>query len=250
MSHKEPAGEPRPPRPEPDPDGADLYDVRVRDPALPGARIRCPGGRDRVRLLTGLHSVRCTATGAARPGTWIGKADATGRQAYLRATARASARSGYAGVGAALALAETVRVAGPGRVLVRYAVTNTGNRPVHDVRLTDPALTAATDRIDCVAGRPVVARLAPRESAWTRQVRKRAGGSASSIACWLAGSRRHRPAGARSCRPAAPVRWWDIPRAVMLALCQFVPGRGGRSCRGWALPWCTTRGPSRSGTGG
>ncbi|MBO1331446.1 hypothetical protein [Streptomyces sp. VRA16 Mangrove soil] len=139
--------------------GADLYAIRVRDPALPGARIRCAGGGDRVPRLTGLRSARCTATGRARPGTWVGEATAAGRQPYLRATVRASARSGYAGVGAALALVQTARVTGPGRAVVRYAVTNTGNRDVLRVRVGDAALTPA--RIACAGGSPVVARIAP-----------------------------------------------------------------------------------------
>ncbi|MFE6161658.1 hypothetical protein ACFQ7F_22410 [Streptomyces sp. NPDC056486] len=151
--------------------GADLYEVRVRDPGLPGAVIRCPGGRDRVPMLTGLRSVRCTAIGAARPGAWVGEVRATGQQPYLRAGAmrastrslraggvQATARSGYTGVGAALALTETARVTGPQQAEVRYVLVNHGNRPVHGVRITDPVL--APGRIACVGGRPVVARLA------------------------------------------------------------------------------------------
>ncbi|WP_425832159.1 hypothetical protein [Streptomyces fractus] len=150
---------------------ADLHDVRVRDPAMPGARIRCPGGRDRVPLLTGQRSARCTATGTARPGTWIGKATADGRQPYLRSTAHASARSGYAGVGAAPALSESARVTGPDRAVIRYAVTNTGNRPLQHVRVSDPEFAA--DRIDCGDRRPVVPRLAAGATAeCTAEVRR------------------------------------------------------------------------------
>ncbi|WP_353945466.1 hypothetical protein ABII15_30425 [Streptomyces sp. HUAS MG91] len=138
--------------------GADLSTIRVRDPALPGARIRCPGGSDRVPRLTGLRSVRCTATGRARPGTWVGAAVAAGRLPYLRSTVRASARSGYAGVGGALVLVQSARVTGPERARVRYAVTNTGNRPVLGVRITDPGLDPAhREPPPC----PVVARIAP-----------------------------------------------------------------------------------------
>ncbi|MBO0510424.1 hypothetical protein [Streptomyces beijiangensis] len=138
--------------------GADLRDVRVRDLGMPGAAIRCPGGLDRVPMLTGLRSVRCTATGAARPGAWIGKVLAAGQQRTLRATVQATARSGYAGVGAALDLSETARVTGPEQAEVRYVLVNNGNRPVHGVRITDPAL--APHRIACAGGRPVVGRLA------------------------------------------------------------------------------------------
>ncbi|GGV41640.1 hypothetical protein GCM10010277_30470 [Streptomyces longisporoflavus] len=163
--------------------GADLYQVRVWDPGMPGAAIRCPGGRDRVPMLTGLRSVRCTATGAARPGPWISRVRAVGQQPYLRAGAmpvavsspgggsvrpaafsaraggvQATARSGYTGVGAALALTETARVTGPRQARVSYVVANRGNRAVHGVRITDPVL--APDRIVCAGGRPVVAHLA------------------------------------------------------------------------------------------
>ncbi|MYW64269.1 hypothetical protein GTY65_09310 [Streptomyces sp. SID8379] len=155
--------------------GADLYAIRVVDPALPGALIRCPGGRDRVARLTGLRSVRCTATGRARPGTWVGDAVAAGRQPYLRATVRARARSGYAGVGAGLALAQTARVTGPGRAEVRYTVTNTGNRPVHRVRVADPALAPA--RVVCAGGGPVVAGIAPGATAVCRADVRRAPGT-------------------------------------------------------------------------
>ncbi|MER5948660.1 hypothetical protein ABT127_21685 [Streptomyces sp. NPDC001904] len=138
--------------------GADLWAIRVEDPALPGARMRCPGGGNRVPRLTGLRSVSCTATGRARPGTRVGTAVATGRLPYLRAGVRASARSGYTGVGGALALVQTARVTGPGRARVRYAVTNIGNRPVVGVRVTDPGL-APTRRGP--AGCPVMARIDP-----------------------------------------------------------------------------------------
>ncbi|MCX4830198.1 hypothetical protein OG746_15815 [Streptomyces sp. NBC_01016] len=139
--------------------GADLHDLRVHDPSMPGARLHCPGGRDLVPLLIGLRSVRCTATGPARPGRWVAQVRAAGRQPYLRATVQATARSGYAGVGAALTLRQSARPTGPDRAHVTYTVTNPGNRPLHDIRVTDPGL--APDRIDCAHGRPVVPRLAP-----------------------------------------------------------------------------------------
>ncbi|WP_306323912.1 hypothetical protein, partial [Streptomyces sp. CC224E] len=150
---------------------ADLRDVRVRDPSMPGARIRCPGGADHVPLLTGLRSARCTATGTARTGTWVGEVRATGRQPYLRADVRATARSGYAGVGAGLTLDQSARVAGPERARVTYTVANPGNRPLRDIRVTDPGL--APDRVDCADGRPVVPRLAPGATAeCTAEVRR------------------------------------------------------------------------------
>lgn len=140
--------------------GADLYNLRVYDPGLPGAVIRCPGGSDRVRMLAGLRSVSCTATAPARPGTWVGEVRAVGQQPYLRAMVQATARSGYAGVGAALGLAETARVTGPDRAEVSYVVANHGNRPVHGVRVTDPALPA--ERIGCAGSpQPVIPHLAP-----------------------------------------------------------------------------------------
>ncbi|WP_372346854.1 hypothetical protein [Streptomyces sp. KL116D] len=157
--------------------GADLHDLRVRDSAMPGARIRCPGGRNRVPLLTGLRTVRCWATGAgaARAGTWIGEAHAAGRQPYLRTTVQASAPSGYAGVGAALALRETARATGPERARIRYTVTNTGNRPAYTIRVTDPVLGKAP--ITCTAGSPVLSRLAPRETATCTAELRRAPGT-------------------------------------------------------------------------
>ncbi|MFJ9038818.1 hypothetical protein ACIRF8_19770 [Streptomyces sp. NPDC102406] len=137
--------------------GADLHEVRVRDPGMPGAVIRCPGGPGRVPLLAGLRSARCTATGPARPGPWIGDVQATG-QARLRAIVRATARSGYTGVGATLTLTETARVTGQDRARLHYVLANHGNRPLHGVRLTDQALPR--ERIICPGGRPVVAHLA------------------------------------------------------------------------------------------
>ncbi|MFD0395676.1 hypothetical protein ACFQ3Z_40975 [Streptomyces nogalater] len=59
--------------------GADLYDVRVSDPGLPGAVIRCPGGGDHLRMLRGLDSATCTAWSTAREGTWIADVTAVGR---------------------------------------------------------------------------------------------------------------------------------------------------------------------------
>ncbi|MFM9368497.1 hypothetical protein [Streptomyces sp. Da 82-17] len=155
--------------------GADLYALRIHDPTLPGARIRCPGGRDHVPLLTGLRSVTCTARATARRGTWIGYVLAVGRQPHLRATVRARALSGYAGVGAHLTLRGTARGAGPGRARVRYTVINTGNRPAYRIRLGDPALGPA--RIVCPSGGRVVARLAPGAAVTCRADARRAAGT-------------------------------------------------------------------------
>ncbi|ATL29323.1 hypothetical protein [Streptomyces formicae] len=150
---------------------ADLHDLRIQDPVMPGARVRCPGGRDEVPLLTGLREVRCTATGVARPGARAGVARAVGWQPYLRARVVATARSGYAGVGAALALREEVRVLGPDRARIRYTVTNTGNRSVRSARLRDPVVRQ--DRTDCGGGRSDVPPLAPRGTATcTAEVRR------------------------------------------------------------------------------
>jgi len=163
--------------------GADLYDVHVDDPGLPGVTIRCPGGRPRVRLLRGMSTMTCTATTAARPGTWQGTVRASGRIPYLRAEAAATARSGYTGIAGALALSETAAVdgarrtaaQGDRRVTIRYIVTNRGNRRLYDVRITDPL--TAREGIDCAGGRPVVPRLDPGRSAGCRAVLRRAPGA-------------------------------------------------------------------------
>ncbi|MBB6435791.1 hypothetical protein [Streptomyces candidus] len=164
--------------------GADLHGLRVSDPGMPGARIRCPGGGDRVPLLPGLRTVTCTAQAPAQLGSWTAEVVATGRIPYLRATVRATARSGYAGVGGKLSLTQTARVTGPSQAEVRYVLTNTGNRTVYAVTVTDAALAsprtastrasftrasfarAAAPRIVCAGGGgPVVGRLTPGTSA-------------------------------------------------------------------------------------
>ncbi|WP_418958131.1 hypothetical protein [Streptomyces tritici] len=124
---------------------AHLYGVRVVDPSA-GGRVRCPS-----RTLAALAAMECTARFAARPGRYAGTATATGDVPSLRRRLTAAARSGYEGVGGALALAETVRVRPPRSAVVAYTVTNRGNRAVHAVRLTDAALRPG--RIDCGAGR-------------------------------------------------------------------------------------------------
>ncbi len=153
--------------------GTDLYDVRVDDPGLPGVAIRCPDG-DRVRMLRGLSSATCTAMTTARSGVWAAEVLASGRIPYLHTEARARARSGYEGVGGTLALSESVRVTGQ-EATIRYVVTNTGNRPVHDVRVSDPLVSATV--IDCAGGRPVVVRLDPGRPALCRVVIRRGPGA-------------------------------------------------------------------------
>ncbi|QDQ09549.1 hypothetical protein [Streptomyces spectabilis] len=154
--------------------GADLHNVRVSDPTVPGARVRCPGGLDHVAMLRGMSSMVCTAVSGARPGSRTGDVVATGRVSYLRTHVRAVARSGYTGVGGAVTLDEVVRVDGA-RATVDYKVKNTGNRPVYDTRLTDPGL--APRRIDCGDGRESVARLGPGTSVTCRAVVRRAPGT-------------------------------------------------------------------------
>ncbi|EPH46072.1 hypothetical protein STRAU_0808 [Streptomyces aurantiacus JA 4570] len=150
--------------------GADLHDVRVTDPGLPGVAIRCPGGGDRLRMLRGLGSAHCTARTVARPGTWSGQVRASGHIPYLRAHAVARAPSGYAGIGGGLGLSEAVAVQGQ-RATVTYHVRNTGNRPVHGIRVSDLSLTGAD--IDCGGGRAVVPSLRPGRSAGCRTVVRR-----------------------------------------------------------------------------
>ncbi|MFI8932207.1 hypothetical protein ACIG3E_31625 [Streptomyces sp. NPDC053474] len=154
--------------------GAGLYGVRVSDPGLPGTAIRCPGGGDRVRVLRGLSSTRCTAETRARPGTWAHDVRASGSIPSLPATVRAQARSGYTGVGGRLALSETVTVKGQ-QATLRYTVRNPGNRVVHSIRISDPA--APADAIDCGGHRPVVPALHPGRSALCSAVVQRGPGT-------------------------------------------------------------------------
>ncbi|MDX3386028.1 hypothetical protein PV682_31905 [Streptomyces niveiscabiei] len=160
--------------------GADLHDVRVSDPRLPGVRLRCAGGKDRVPMLRALTSTTCTATTVSRPGTWTGEVRAVGRIPSLRAKVTATARSGWAGVGGGLGLSETVRVDGR-TATIRYRVTNGGNRTVFAIRLTDRLLG---DRrlggglgIDCGGGHPVVPRLIAGGAAVCRAVVRRGPGT-------------------------------------------------------------------------
>ncbi|WP_416970555.1 hypothetical protein [Streptomyces sp. 4F14] len=145
--------------------GADLHDVRIYDPGMKGARITCAGGGDKVRLLPGLTSTTCRAQGGAQKGRRIAQATAAGRIPSLNAPVRATARSGYAGVGGTLVLSQRATVAtpaGPGepaRVTLKYALVNTGNLPVHGVRITDRSL--APRGVTCAEGTSVLRRVAP-----------------------------------------------------------------------------------------
>ncbi len=145
--------------------GADLHDVHVYDPGMKGARIVCAGGADKVRLLPGLTSTTCTAQGSAQKGRRIAQATASGRIPSLNAPVRATARSGYAGVGGTLALNQRATVAAPAgpddpaRVTLKYSLTNTGNLPVHGVRITDGTL--APQGVSCAEGTSVLRQVAP-----------------------------------------------------------------------------------------
>ncbi|MFG2116741.1 hypothetical protein ACGFRB_29580 [Streptomyces sp. NPDC048718] len=123
---------------------ADLYGVTVTDGQVPGGRISCP-----ARTLAALGSLECTARFPALAGKQVGTVTAQGDVPSLGRRLTASARAGYEGVGGALALAETVRVAGD-EAVVSYTVTNRGDRPLYELRLTDTALGAAPGAPGCV----------------------------------------------------------------------------------------------------
>lgn len=151
--------------------GADIHDIRVDDPGMKGARIVCPGGASgpsgsgRLRLLPGLASATCTAEGHAEKGARIAHATAVGTIPYLHSPVRATARSGYAGVGGTLTLRQLAEVTdpatshSPARVDVRYALTNTGNLHVHGARITDRRL--APHGVNCAEGATTLRRIAP-----------------------------------------------------------------------------------------
>ncbi|MFJ4217874.1 hypothetical protein ACIP27_34845, partial [Streptomyces hydrogenans] len=137
---------------------ADLYGVRVRDPGVPAGAVRCPG-----RPLHALGVMECVARFRALPGDHRADARAEGAIPSLGRTLTATAASGYTGVAGALALAERVAPAArAGTAVVTYTVANRGNRPLHDVRVTDPALGLSGRGVDCGA---VPLRLAPGASA-------------------------------------------------------------------------------------
>ncbi|MFJ6408078.1 hypothetical protein ACIQK9_21425 [Streptomyces hydrogenans] len=137
---------------------ADLYGIRVRDPGVPAGAVRCPG-----RPLHALAVMECVARFRALPGDHRADARAEGAIPSLGRTLTATAASGYAGVAGALALTERVtRTPRAGTAVVTYTVANRGNRPLHDVRVTDPALGLSGRGVDCGA---VPLRLAPGASA-------------------------------------------------------------------------------------
>ncbi|MFC8508603.1 hypothetical protein ACFU3J_04455 [Streptomyces sp. NPDC057411] len=151
---------------------ADLYGVRIADPGVPGDLVRCP-----AKPLTALRSMLCTARFRALPGPHTATARATGSVPSLNKRLTATARSGYDGVAGALRLTEAVRVVAR-QAVVRYTVTNPGNRPLHAVRLSDPGLGAVPGGIDCGTDSPgTVPLLAPGASAGCTATVRRAPGT-------------------------------------------------------------------------
>lgn len=111
---------------------ADLQQVRLSDPHVPAGALRCPGVRQGTLGMRGLTRVVCSATFPARAGLHTAVVRAEAAIPSLGRHVRATARSGYRGVGGALQLAVIVRdPVGPG-VIVRYTVSNRGNRTVHE----------------------------------------------------------------------------------------------------------------------
>ncbi|GAA0593432.1 hypothetical protein [Streptomyces crystallinus] len=137
--------------------GADLSSVRLADPDVPPSTIDC-GGSAQPGHLRALSSTVCTARFPAVPGLHIGWTVASGTVPSLAMGMKASARSGYTGVGGRLSLAESSRLTSFTEAEVRYVLTNPGNRAVYDIQLTDPVL--APGRIDC-GGRAGVPELSP-----------------------------------------------------------------------------------------
>ncbi|MEU1098907.1 hypothetical protein ABZ389_37605, partial [Streptomyces sp. NPDC005877] len=138
--------------------GADLSSVRLTDPAVAPALLRCGGGSGSPGTLRALSSTTCTARFPAAPGPHTGWVTATGAIASLGIRMKAVAHSGYAGVAGQLSLSESALLTSFNEAEVRYVLTNPGNRTVYDVRLADPAL--APGRIDC-SGRTNVPDLPP-----------------------------------------------------------------------------------------
>ncbi|MFF8832020.1 hypothetical protein [Streptomyces sp. NPDC015131] len=118
--------------------GADLHRVTLTDPSVPRGALRCPRGQG--FWMRGMTSVLCTARFPAAPGRHAATARARGEIPSLGLRPTATARAGYQGVGGALALAVSVRDAVAPRTVVRYVISNPGNRTVHDPRLTDAGL--------------------------------------------------------------------------------------------------------------
>ncbi|WP_329280592.1 DUF7507 domain-containing protein [Streptomyces sp. NBC_00691] len=166
---------------------AHLYGVRVTDPGVPrGTVVRCPG-----RPLPALGELECVARFQAAPGLRRGTVRATGSVPSLGRMLTATARTAYSGVAGDLRLTEQVTV-GPARrsaapglrslavtypAALTYTVTNHGNRPLHAVRVEDPALGLRAGSVDC-AGRPgTVPLLAPGASARCTAAVRRAPGT-------------------------------------------------------------------------
>ncbi|MER5201656.1 hypothetical protein [Streptomyces sp. NPDC002825] len=131
---------------------AHLYGVRVLDPGVPGGAVSCPR-----RPLAALGEMECVARFPALAGARLAAARAEGDIPSLGRRVHAVARSGYTGVSGGLALAEQVSVGGGGgravsaarAAIVTYVVTNRGNRPVHSVRVEDPALRLGPGAVRC-----------------------------------------------------------------------------------------------------
>ncbi|GGU27807.1 hypothetical protein [Streptomyces lavendofoliae] len=129
--------------------GADLHRVTLTDPSVPGKALRCPRGQG--FWMRGMSSVTCTARFSAAPGRHSATVRARGEIPSLGMRPTASMAAGYQGVTGALALAVTVTRAVAPQALVRYTISNPGNRTVHGARLVDPVLGRTP--VDC-AGRP------------------------------------------------------------------------------------------------
>ncbi|WP_336321179.1 hypothetical protein [Streptomyces lavendofoliae] len=129
--------------------GADLHRVTLTDPSVPGKALRCPRGQG--FWMRGMSSVTCTARFSAAPGRHSATVRARGEIPSLGMRPTASVAAGYQGVTGALALAVTVTQAVAPQALVRYTISNPGNRTVHGARLVDPVLGRTP--VDC-AGRP------------------------------------------------------------------------------------------------
>ncbi|MEU7281801.1 hypothetical protein AB0A69_23960, partial [Streptomyces sp. NPDC045431] len=140
--------------------GADLHRVTVHDPAVPAGAVRCPGGQG--FWMRGLTSVTCISRVPALPGHHAVTVRARAQVPSLGMRVEASARAAYRGVGGALTLAVGVAVrdtgAGAAGAVVRYTVTNPGNRTVYGARLTDAAL--GNPPVSC-GGRPAVPQALP-----------------------------------------------------------------------------------------
>ncbi|MER0443759.1 hypothetical protein ABR738_04105 [Streptomyces sp. Edi4] len=158
---------------------ADLSGVRVSDPDVPGALIRCAGELGRFGQLAALSSATCTAELPATPGTHTAWVVASGVVPSLDLRLRASERSGYGGVAGVLDLSENVRLISFTEAELHYVLANLGNRTVYGIQLVDPVL--APGPFDC-GGRADVPDLAPGASVTCVVRVRRAPGSYTSAA--------------------------------------------------------------------